>query len=99
MATLNPYVSILLLIAGISWLLMVMAWALPKRQRLPKGKRTYRVEYLGLISGLGSFSLMALLLTGLLEVQNPIFPISMGAILALILLLALIEYFYWKAHT
>lgn len=96
MAALDPYVLILLLMAGLSWILIILAWALPKRPNVPGQKGGYKVEHLGLISGLGSFSIIALLLTGLLAVDNPIFPISVGAVLLLILLLALTEYFYWK---
>jgi hypothetical protein len=95
-AALDPYVFILLLIAGLSWVLILLAWALPRRQKVPRQKGGYRIEHLGLISGLGSFSIMALLLTGLLAVENPVFPVSVGAILFLILLLALAEYLYWK---
>jgi hypothetical protein len=95
-ASLDPYVFILLLTAGLSWILILMAWALPRRPQVPGRKGGYRIEHLGLISGLGSFSLMALLLTGLLAANNPIFPVSVGAVLLLILLLALAEYLYWK---
>ncbi|MFQ5837641.1 MAG: hypothetical protein ACE5HJ_02525 [Thermoplasmata archaeon] len=96
MATLDPYVFILLLVAGLSWVLIVLAWALPRRKEVPRQKGGYRIEHVGLIAGLGSFSLIALLMTGLLEVDNPIFPVSVGAVLILILLLALAEYFYWR---
>lgn len=82
--------------AALSWLLLLLAWILGRRKLEPLGRPGYRVEHLGLISGLGSFSLLALLLTGMIDSENPIFLIAIGAMLALILLLAASEYLYWR---